>query len=84
MSRATGPIRAELSDAVLAGIRQRGPEAVGLLIVGLARLAIGSLTFGALLGIGTVFGYGATPLHAAGLAAATTLCVWRASRAARF
>ena len=35
-----GPIRAELNDAVVGGIRQRGPEAVGLVIVGVARLTV--------------------------------------------
>lgn len=33
-------IRAEMSEAVVAGIRQRGSEAVGLVLVGVARLAL--------------------------------------------
>lgn len=40
------PIRTELSEAVVGGIRQRGAEAVGLVIMGLARLLV---TFAALL-----------------------------------
>jgi hypothetical protein len=34
------PIRTELNDAVVGGIRARGSEAVGLLIIGLARVSI--------------------------------------------
>jgi hypothetical protein len=37
-------IRLELADALAAGIRQRGPEAAGLVLVGGARLILGLAT----------------------------------------
>jgi hypothetical protein len=37
-------IRTEVSEAVVAGIRQRGSEAVGLVLVGVARLVLVAVT----------------------------------------
>lgn len=34
------PIRQELSDAIVRGIRERGAEAVGLILIGTARLIL--------------------------------------------
>ena len=53
-------IRTEVSEAVVAGIRQRGSEAVGLMLVGAARLV---LVAAALL----VFGLFGTDLFGTGL-----------------
>jgi hypothetical protein len=49
-------IRAELGNAVLDGIRERGAEAVGMVIVGLARVVVCSATLVAMLAIGAAFG----------------------------
>lgn len=56
MSRPTVSIRAELGNAVLDGIRERGAEAVGMVIVGLARVVVCSATLVAMLAIGAAFG----------------------------
>jgi hypothetical protein len=69
MSFPAGSIKAELNNAVVDGIRQRGPDAVGLVIIGLARLFVAAITLGVLLGIGAIFGYDMTAVHFAGLAA---------------
>jgi hypothetical protein len=41
MDRALGPLRRELHDAVVSGIRQHGPDALGVVLMGLARLTVG-------------------------------------------
>jgi hypothetical protein len=61
-------IRGELNDALIGGIRRRGSDAVGLVIMGMAKLAIGVVALAALLAVGAIFGYDITVL--AGLATA--------------
>jgi hypothetical protein len=76
MNPPAGSIKTELNDAVVGGIRQRGPDAVGLVIVGIARLIVGVATLGVLLGIGAIFGYDATAAHFAGLTGVSALVSW--------
>jgi hypothetical protein len=77
-----GSIKAELDNAVVLGIRQRGPDAVGLLIVGIARLIVGAATLAVLLGVGVLFGYDVTAIHFAGLTGISALVGWVAGRPA--
>lgn len=56
MSQPRESIRGEMSDAVVGGIRQHGAEAVGLVLMGLARLFVGAATLGVLLVVGAVTG----------------------------
>jgi hypothetical protein len=60
MNPPAGPIRAELNDALVGGIRQRGPEAVGLVIVGLARLVVAVTALIVLLFASSVLGFNVT------------------------
>lgn len=53
----TDSIREELSEAVRSGIRSSGPDAVGFILMGMARLIVGASTLGVLLGVGAVSGY---------------------------
>jgi len=48
------PLRTELNDAVVGGIRERGAEAVGLVIVSMARIAIAAVVLALLLVASTV------------------------------
>jgi hypothetical protein len=73
MTTLPGSIKGELGDALIGGIRQRGSDAVGLVIMGIARLIVGVMALSALLGIGAVFGYEMTPGHLAGATAAAGL-----------
>jgi hypothetical protein len=50
------PVRVEFHDALVGGIRQRGPEAAGLVIVGLARILIAAVTLALLLSVSVVLG----------------------------
>jgi hypothetical protein len=50
------PIRVELTDALVAGIRQRGADAVGLVIMAIAYLVIAVLVLLILLPVSSVFG----------------------------
>lgn len=76
MSPPARSIRTELNDAVVYGIRLRGPDAVGLIIMGMARLIVGAATLGILLGIAAIFGYDVTAAHFAGLTGVSALVSW--------
>jgi hypothetical protein len=64
----TRAIRAELVEVIAEGIRQHGPDAVGLLIVGLARVIVGAAALTIVLGIGTIFGFDGVAAHLAAAA----------------
>ena len=72
-----GSIKAELNEAVVCGIRQRGPDAVGLLLVGLAGLVVEAAALGVLLGISALFGHDINGVHFAGLTGIAALITWR-------
>lgn len=76
MNQPTASIRGELSDALVCGIRRRGPDAVGLLIMGLARLIVATAALGALLGVGALFGYDISAAQFAGLTGISALVTW--------
>lgn len=76
MTPPPGSIRGELNDALIGGIRKRGSDAVGLVIMGMARLLIGAATLGVLLAVGAVFGYDLTAAHLAGATAVAGLVGW--------
>jgi hypothetical protein len=69
-------IKGELNAALIGGIRQRGPDAVGMVIIGIARLIIGAATLGLVLGLGTLFGYDMTAVHLTGATAIAGLVSW--------
>jgi hypothetical protein len=71
-----GSIRGELNAALIGGIRQRGPDAVGVVIMGIARLIVGAATFGAILAVGGLFGYDMTAAHLTGATIVAGLVSW--------
>ena len=76
-------IKGELNAALIDGIRQRGPDAVGMMIMGIARLIIGVLTLGIVLGLGALFGYDMTAVHLTGATAVAGLVSWWTGGASR-
>lgn len=84
MNPPAGSIKAEVGNAVACGIRERGPAAVGLVIMGLARLTIGLLTLFVLVGTSTILGYGMTPLPFAGMTGISALTTWLVTRETRW
>ena len=71
MNRPARPIRIEVTDAVVGGIRQRGPEAVGLLIIGLARVFLFIVVLGVLLFASSVLGFDVTTVPLAAMSGAS-------------
>ncbi len=69
-------IKGELNAALIGGIRQRGPDAVGMVIIGIARLVIGAVTLGLVLGLSTLFDYDMSAAHLTGAAAIAGLVSW--------
>jgi len=69
-------IRGELNAAVITGIRERGSDAVGLLIMGIARLIIGGIALGVVLGVAAIFGYDMTAVHLTGATAIAGVISW--------
>jgi predicted MFS family arabinose efflux permease len=76
MTAPPGSIKGELGDALVGGIRQRGSDAVGLVIMGIARLVVGAVTLGVLLGLGAVFGYDMTAGHFVGATVVAVVVSW--------
>ena len=74
------PIRVEVNDAVIGGIRERGPEAVGLLIIGLARILIAVLVLGLLLIASSVLGVNVSAVPFAGMTGLSGLVSWLITR----
>lgn len=80
MSPPTQSIKDELNHAVARGIRRRGPDAVGLVLMGMASLVIMTLALGVLLIAVAVSGTGAITLGLAGVTLVTGLLKWLAGR----
>lgn len=83
MNPPAGPIRAELNDALVGGIRQRGPEAVGLVLIGLARLVVAVATLVVLLFASSILGFDVTTgpfLAMSGLSGVVSWLVTRRGR----
>jgi hypothetical protein len=57
MNPPAGSIRAELNEAVVGGIRQRGPEAVGVVLIGVAHLVVAFIALTVLLFATLVLGF---------------------------
>lgn len=70
MNQRAPSIRSELSDSLVGGIRQHGADAVGLVIMGLARLLVGAATLAVVLAGGAVAGYDIGAAEFAGLTGA--------------
>lgn len=70
MTRPPSSLKGELNNALIGGIRQRGSEAVGLMLVSMVKLAVGTAALTALLILAAIFGFEMT---ATLLAGATTL-----------
>ena len=60
-------IRAELNDAVIGGIRLRGRDAVGLVLIGIASLVLVILSLAVLLTFAALFGLEVTATLCAAL-----------------
>jgi hypothetical protein len=76
MTPPSNSVRGELNAALISGIRRHGSDAVGLVIIGIARLVIGVSTFCVLLGVGAIFGYEVTASHLAGATVVAVLVGW--------
>lgn len=74
------PIRTELNDAVVGGIRQRGPEAVGLLIIGLTRIVLAVLVLGVMLFASSVLGFNVTAVPFAAMSGLSAFLSWLITR----
>ena len=73
MSRPAESIRGELGSALVRGIRRHGPDAVGLVLMGFARLLVGVVALGALLAAGAAAGCEITAAHFVGVTGVAAL-----------
>jgi hypothetical protein len=81
MNPPSRPIRTELNDALVGGIRKRGPDAFGMMIDALARLGIGVITFFVLYGLTDLAGRQPSSLGPyAALTGASGLTSWLVTR----
>lgn len=74
------PFRTELNEAVIEGVRERGPEAVGLVIIGLARILIAVLVLGLLLFASSILGLNVSAVPLAGMTGLSGLLSWLTTR----
>lgn len=75
------PIRVELNDAIVGGIRKRGPDAFGMVIDALARLIVGVVVFCVLFALSKIVGYQATSIGPyLGMTGLSGLAGWLAMR----
>jgi hypothetical protein len=77
------PIRSELNDALVGGIRLRGPDAFGLLIMAVAYLAIAVLVLLVLLLIGSVCGIDQTAAAVSVMSMISGVASWLIGKSAR-
>jgi hypothetical protein len=78
------PIRTELNDAVVGGIRQRGPAAVGVVIMGLARLVVAVATLAVMLFASSVLGLEVSAVPFAIMSGLSGLLSWLITRDGRW
>jgi len=83
MRPAARSIKGELGNAVIDGIRRHGADAVGLVIIGVARLIVGAAALGVLLASSAIADYDLTAAHFAGLTAVAALVNWVATGSSR-
>ena len=76
MNSQSGSIKAELNHAVAKGIRRGGPNAVELVLMGMAKLLVVASTLGVLLTAAALSGYDLTTLHFAGATAIVAAVGW--------
>jgi predicted secreted Zn-dependent protease len=69
-------IRAEMNEALVGGIRDKGPEAFGMLITATARLVIAVVTWAVLYGVSQAAGYEVTPGPFVGMGVVSALTTW--------
>jgi hypothetical protein len=74
------PLRTELNEALVGGIRQRGPEAFGWMLVALTRIAIMAIVLALMLIASWAFGYGVTAAPFAGMTTVSGLVSWLTTR----
>jgi hypothetical protein len=70
------PLKTELNEALVGGIRQRGPEAFGSMLVALARIAITVVVLILMLFASWAFGYQVTAWPFAGMTTLSGLVSW--------
>ena len=76
MTPPAGSIKAEVNQAVARGIRRRGPDAVGVILMGMAKLLVAACALGVLLTAAALSGYDLTALHFAGATAVVAVVGW--------
>jgi hypothetical protein len=76
MTSPGGSIKTEMNHAVAKGIRRRGPEAVGVVLIGMAKLLVAACALGILLAAAALSGYDLTALHLAGVTALAAVVNW--------
>lgn len=74
------PLKTELNEALVGGIRLRGAEAFGWMLVSLTRIAITAVVLVLLLVAGWVFGYDVTALPFAAMTTVSGLVSWILTR----
>lgn len=74
------PLRTELNEALVGGIRQRGPEAFGSMLVALTRIAITVVVLALMLVASWAFGYDVTAGPFAGMTTISGLVSWLLTR----
>lgn len=74
------PLKTELNEALVGGIRQRGSEAVGLLIMAMTRIVIALLVLGLQLLVSWSFDYEVTAGPFTGMTLIAGLVSWLTTR----
>lgn len=74
------PLRTELNEALVGGIRQRGPEAFGWMVVALVRIAITVIVLVLMLIASLAFDYKVSAGPFAGMTTISGLVSWLTTR----
>jgi hypothetical protein len=69
-------IRTEFHNAIAHGIRMRGPEAVGLVLIGFAQIVIGVLVLVLLVAASEIVGIDVTAVPFTGMTGVSMLVSW--------